>query len=500
MPTLEEILASNSPDTLKKLLGRQSSEMPNANSSVIDALQSSSINAPPPVATVSAPATKSLSPAELAALSGPSSSQVAPSQGPMLANSISSIPPTKNPAITIKKSKTTPIVEDSDSDTEETPSENPLQAFMDAKKGFTNNTVENLKKVQDEANHEKLLADLQKGAALFGSGALGLQHNSAAPDVSNINALMDSRKKDADSKVTQFQDLADKEKDDPNSTYSLGMQAFSKPLLEKLGVNMPDNLSAAQMEKVSPLLVKMYDARQTDDTNQLKIQEMNETRRVHDQMLSGERADKNDIKQQLIIDKLTKNLKDDLDPNKARGGNFAKSQAVVNNADRLEGLFNQFPDNNIPKAQTTELATAVAAMISGGSPQSQHQIDMMVPDTMKGHASDIASWITGNPKGREQQKFMDMLHDTAKREKTIAINQVKNAQIQRLAAHQQLKTLAPDIYNSNLQAYDIDPNSIVNGRYKAANGKITVSNGNETLQIDKADLDHAKADGYNEVQ
>lgn len=158
-------------------------------------------------------------------------------------------------------------------------------------------------------------------------------------------------------------------------------------------------------------------------------------------------------------------LKDDLDPNKARGGNLAKSQAMINSADRVDGLFRQFPDYNIPAAQTSELAAAVAGLINGGSAQSQHQIDQLTPSSMKGDTNKIVAWLTNDPKGQGQQQFMKMMHETAIREREIAQNQVKAAQVARLSAHSKLAKEAPEDYKNILQAYDIDPADIKNGRY-----------------------------------
>ena len=136
----------------------------------------------------------------------------------------------------------------------------------------------------------------------------------------------------------------------------------------------------------------------------------------------------------------------------ARSGNAGKVQAVINSADRLNGLFSQFPDGNVPKGQTTELATAVAGMISGGSPQSQHQIDMMVPSTMKGNAADIASWFTGDPKGREQQAFIHQLQDTTNRELEIAKTQKKQWQLETLADWEHLRNSNPDRFARMVKA------------------------------------------------
>lgn len=177
------------------------------------------------------------------------------------------------------------------------------------------------------------------------------------------------------------------------------------------------------------------------------------------------RHDKDDKR----TDDLIRQLKDDLDPNKARGGNLAKSQGMINSSESIEALFSQFPDGNVPKSQTVELATGVAALISRGTPQSQHQIDQLVPSSMRGDAQSIASWVTGKPLGQEQQKFIRLLQDTAKREKEVAEHQVRSAQVQRLSAYSKLKSKDPERYNQVLAGYGIDEKDIdKNGRYAPA--------------------------------
>lgn len=158
-------------------------------------------------------------------------------------------------------------------------------------------------------------------------------------------------------------------------------------------------------------------------------------------------------------DKQIRALQDSLDPNKPRGGNLGKSQAMYNSAERIEGLFNQFPDGNVPKSQTVELATAVAGLISGGgSPQSQKQIEELVPQSMQGKFEDIASWVTNEPRGLKQQKFMKLLQHTANREKNIALNQIRKAQVQRLAAFKDFSKKYPEDYQQVVQSFGIDVN------------------------------------------
>ncbi len=155
---------------------------------------------------------------------------------------------------------------------------------------------------------------------------------------------------------------------------------------------------------------------------------------------------------------------DALDPNKARAGNLASTQKLINSADRIHAIFDQFPDGNIPKAQATELATAVAGLISGGSPQSQQQINDIVPHSMLGNAADLASWYSGNPKGREQQEFVKVLKESSVRERAVAMKQKMEAQRARLPAYENLRAADPEHYARILKGYGVtefdDPNAM----------------------------------------
>lgn len=148
-------------------------------------------------------------------------------------------------------------------------------------------------------------------------------------------------------------------------------------------------------------------------------------------------------------------LADDLDPNKARGGNLAQLQKTINAADRIHTIFDQFPDGNIPKAQTTELATAVAGLISGGSPQSQQQIHEIVPASSSGSIEDLMSWYSNNPRGRQQQEFVKVLRESSEREQKTAMRQKMQAQRARLVKYPDLKSLDPDRWAKSLDAYGV---------------------------------------------
>lgn len=220
---------------------------------------------------------------------------------------------------------------------------------------------------------------------------------------------------------------------DPNSTQSKLYRGLGK----QVGLPLEGGESAGDIEQILPAFEKHQDA-------QARNAGLSEQRAGR---LAGEKEKKSS--------KLAESLQNDLDPNKARGGNLAKTQASINSADRVDAIFKQYPDYNIPKNQTAELSSALAGLISGGSAQSQHQIDTLTPSTLGGNVADITSWVTGNPQGREQQAFMRAMHDTALRERQVAQDQVRQAQLQRLGRYEGFKKENPEEFNRIVGNYGL---------------------------------------------
>jgi hypothetical protein len=151
---------------------------------------------------------------------------------------------------------------------------------------------------------------------------------------------------------------------------------------------------------------------------------------------------------------------EDVDPNRSRTGNFGKVQSTINAADRVDAIFKQFPDYNIPKSQTHELATAVAALIGGGNPQSQKQIDDIVPNSVNKTTEGIAAWLSNDPRGLNQQKFMRLMHETALREREVAEGQKREIINSRVPKWNQLYMENPAKYRAILQGQNIKPEEV----------------------------------------
>lgn len=142
---------------------------------------------------------------------------------------------------------------------------------------------------------------------------------------------------------------------------------------------------------------------------------------------------------------------EDLDPTRFRSGTLKDNQKRIDAAGRVNALFEQFPDYNIPATQTRELSTAVANLLTNGGTTAVTQINELVPHTMAGSGYKMAEWVTNNPTGLQQQKFMMMLHDTAKREEQAAQGQITKAQFEKAyTTHAKLKEKDPETFYSQL--------------------------------------------------
>jgi hypothetical protein len=332
-------------------------------------------------------------------------------------------------------------------------SEVPMPSMVDEE---TKNALESQKQ-------GALLGAIMQGASSIASGIAGVKsdpsYGSQAVALGNLPLEQLKTKRDEEKRFLTLN--YEKERNDVNSKSSQIARDAMKGFLNKIGYKtladqIGNNLSARQIEdrfgsvNVNNLLSQYENAQARKEAMAVKAEQT--------QLLREDKLAQQENKKLIA-------LKDDLDPNKARAGNLAKSQSMLNSSDRIDALFKQFPDYNIPKAQTVELATTIAALVSGGNPQSQHQINLLTPQSLRGNAQATAAWLTNKPLGQGQQQFMKLMHETALRERDVAATQVKKAQVQRLAAHQQIKQQNPEAYEQVLRAYDIDPNAIKDGKY-----------------------------------
>lgn len=125
-------------------------------------------------------------------------------------------------------------------------------------------------------------------------------------------------------------------------------------------------------------------------------------------------------------------LMKDIDNDLATGGrnnkDFKTNQATITSAERLLQLGEQGKGTpgGLQHGQIHEAAMAAAALVSGGTGAAQATVDALVPHTFGGDvAKNVEYWLSQKPEPADQQKFVDLMMETAEREKHLANEKLK---------------------------------------------------------------------------
>lgn len=262
--------------------------------------------------------------------------------------------------------------------------------------------------------------------------------------------------------LKNYQLADEKEKNDSSSAASQLAQNVLTASMKQIGMPVPpgiNKMSASSIEKTAPWVSKMIDAKISNDMR-LQVAQQNALMR---QQMMGNKASVADQKE---LQALAKSL----DSSGPRAGNFGKAGAMSMAADRINAILQQFPDGNVPKAQTEELATAAAALVGGGSAQSQQQINSVVPHSLAGDASAWAGYLKNNPDVMHQPAFIKNLAESAAREKAVAEQQMNDIKVERLSSHNGVANRLPEDFGRVLSGAHLDPAAydMKSGAYKKA--------------------------------
>lgn len=300
--------------------------------------------------------------------------------------------------------------------------------------------------VDQNTKDSKPAFNWQAGLASLGASKAGGNGATAG------QAVLDQQKAQRDQKLSDFDSQAE---NDPSSPQSKAAQQMAQATGFKGDVS---KLTAAKYKQFSPLLSKMMETKQRSADRQALLGQRDEIAKQRGE----DRANK-------LNDDLVMKMQGDMDPNKARGGNLAKNQAQIDQADRLKGLYTESGGDlrNLDSRQMEELAIGMNKMLSGSSGGSTSQVEALLPHSIRGDSQKLKEWLLNDPKGADQQKFVARMAETVEREREIAQKQVRHAQAQRLSAYSKLKQSDPERYKQVLNAYGIDDSDIdEKGQYK----------------------------------
>lgn len=279
----------------------------------------------------------------------------------------------------------------------------PDQAALMAKmaagpQGFTNNTVANLKSAQDAEMQQKADSNFQRAINQISAGLIGKKSKA---NVTPNNTLQDAQDKIAEQNVQNFKDLTEKEKDDPNSTYSTEFRSFVSPLLKELGMNpsLVQNASAAQIKELLPFTQKMFDAR---ENREARVQAAKERSLDRNAQLKMHENDKLTASQNQAF----MNTRQILEANR---GNPAVQQAetTIANAQKLKSLFkgNDKDLNNI-NPQMMKLGLMEVAKMALGTQPTQGEIDKLNSGALPERFAGVWQQISNKPQPANGAEFI----------------------------------------------------------------------------------------------
>lgn len=340
-------------------------------------------------------------------------------------------------------------------------------------------------------NYKKALADSedQKSGLGWSQFAAGLGDALAGRDPSNTAKNFQSIRQGIDDRtVGQFekqkaaavQDIATKrglEGGDPNS-------AKSKVVQNTISKLWGDKFTPEQISKVTAddadLIYKPMELKS-------KLEEQHDNNLMKREMMSQGRQDRNDKKSEADLMKIQALAE------QSRGSPaVGQAEKDLYASSKVKTLLNMYSDPNQMNDKMVNLLVQDVAKIASGSQPSQHELEGMQPNTWTGKMASAWQSVSNNPTPANAAAFIKQYADYSS---ALA----KDAQ--KVIEDKYGRVFDPysEKYKDN-QVYQAMRNKYVD-RFKnesSGGGKITVSNGKETLMIDPSDLPHALKDGFQE--
>jgi hypothetical protein len=282
-------------------------------------------------------------------------------------------------------------------------------------------TNANLQAAQQLANQARLTNQLGGAASLIGAGFAHAQDQG--------QKVFEDQAKQSDQVTQNFLQQVAMQKNDPSSPISKAFRDYAK----QFGVTIQGDFSAADGEQLLPMIFKGYEADQARQARsedlKYKYDSLASQKQQHDETISAikdqNRQDALNKQQQINVIKLTQ------EQDKAEGGKGAYSQPkkLIQQVDRLQQLYNQYPDiNSMPSAQVAEFSNIYNNLASGGQ-GSDVKFKKLIPDTAMGTGAKLVQWFTNQPISAGQGSFIQQFMNSANLQKDVANKQIKEGLI-----------------------------------------------------------------------
>lgn len=317
----------------------------------------------------------------------------------------------------------------------------------------TQNTVENLKKVQGNVNQNKLNNEAGRAISEFANAMTGIKGRKA--DLS----AWDRRDQAADKQLVDHKEQIAAEKQDPDSAYSQGMRDYMK----RYGVNVSGKASGADLEKVAPQIASAYEKDQALAQTKELTRERLKQQAFENQMRREDHGMDRDVKkaqiealrgqkeEQATFKDFASLSKDLQEPYKARSGALGRAAQTIRQADAIDALMATGKLEG--SFQLRELAASFDSMLRGGQ-TAVSSMNELVPHDMVGDAAKIKEWLTSAPAAQDRKPLLNLMKKLTDRERATAENQIKDAQIQ-VAAHRYPRLVGKPEFDNVLDSLGI---------------------------------------------
>lgn len=148
---------------------------------------------------------------------------------------------------------------------------------------YRQSLLEAFKQAQEEDKQRKAMAMLAMGASDMLRGGLGLSYKVKMPEAQN--KLWEEQLK-SNQAVQEFAARQEMEKEDPNSPISKRMKEIMRPVLAKLNISLPENISYSEMKENFPQYVKMYDTQIMQDQRKEEKELARQEKREREEKIS----------------------------------------------------------------------------------------------------------------------------------------------------------------------------------------------------------------------
>jgi hypothetical protein len=219
-----------------------------------------------------------------------------------------------------------------------------------------------------------------------------------------------------------------------------------------LATALRDKASQA-LDRASDTQAKLVTNANTTDAQMFKAIAMANAMGARQMASQDNRDDKN-------LDGWTKDFKKDLDTyDQARtvAGKIANTKTSFQ---RARALVDSVKDKNLTGTQMQELGESLANALGSSGVTSEQRVMALVPRTAQGSFQDMASWLLNEPRGRNQQAFVNMFMDTINREEQLTNSQLKDIRTKRIPAHRSLWEQNPERILTLANAYGISPDEV----------------------------------------